>query len=145
VVRQLKDVFDFVIIDTSPVFGALDESCLLASDEIVVVLGLDEFSTDGLVTFHQNIESLRDRYDTEKPLMNKIVLNGRDLRLSQQNDYLSKMNSIASQTEMKLFIVPVDQSFKKAQSIHFPIQFLTDTKKETLEIIQKIANDIAKK
>lgn len=141
-VREVKNDFDYLVIDTSPSFGPLEESCLLASDEAITVLNIDEFSTDGLITFYQNIESLRERYDTEKPLMNKIVLNGRDLRLSQQNDYLAKMQTTAEQSKMNLYIVPVDQSFKKAQSIHFPIQFLTETKKETLSVISQLTNDI---
>ena len=141
-VKELKGDYDYIVIDTSPAFGALEESCLLASDEAITVLNIDEFSTDGLITFYQNIESLRERYDTEKPLMNKIVLNGRDLRLSQQNDYLQRMETTAEQSNMNLYIVPVDQSFKKAQSIHFPIQLLTETKKETLSVISQLTNNI---
>lgn len=141
-VREIKGEYDYIIIDTSPSFGPLEESCLLASEEAITVLNIDEFSTDGLITFHNNIESLRDRYETEKPRMNKIVLNGRDLRLSQQNDYLAKMESTAEQAEMKLYIVPVDQSFKKAQAIHYPIQALTETKKETLAVINQLVRDI---
>ena len=116
-VKELKSDYDYIVIDTSPAFGALEESCLLASDEAITVLNIDEFSTDGLITFYQNIESLRERYDTEKPLMNKIVLNGRDLRLSQQNDYLQRMETTAEQSNMKLYIVPVDQAFKKAHGV----------------------------
>lgn len=142
ILREIKDDFDYVIIDTSPAFGPLEESCLLASDEAITVLSIDEFSTDGLITFHTNIESLADRHDTDKVFMNKIILNGRDFRLSQQNDYLQRMETTAEQSNMKLYIVPVDQAFKKAQSIHFPIQFLTETKKETLSVISQLTNDI---
>ena len=103
--REVKEDFDFLIIDTSPSFGALEESCFLASDEAITVLNIDEFSSDGLITFMQNIDSLKDRYDTDKPKMDKIVLNSRDLRLVQQADYLEK---IKAATDSKLYIVPVD-------------------------------------
>ena len=93
ILREIKDDFDYVIIDTSPAFGPLEESCLLASDEAITVLNIDEFSTDGLITFHTNIESLADRHDTDKVFMNKIILNGRDFRLSQQNDYVQKITN----------------------------------------------------
>lgn len=137
--RELKDDFDFLIIDTSPSFGALEESCFLASDEAVTVLNIDEFSSDGLITFMQNIDSLKERYDTDKPKMDKIVLNSRDLRLIQQSDYLER---IKNATDSKLYIVPVDQSFRKAQSVHIPIQYLEGVKKETIAVIEKLANDI---
>ena len=87
----------------------------------------------------QNIDSLKERYDTDKPKMNKIVLNSRDLRLIQQSDYLER---IKSATDSKLYIVPVDQSFRKAQSVHIPIQYLEGVKKETIAVIEKLANDI---
>lgn len=137
--REVKDDFDFLIIDTSPAFGALEESCFLASDEAVTVLNIDEFSSDGLITFMQNIDSLKDRYDTDKPKMNKIVLNSRDLRLVQQTDYLEK---IRNATNSKLYIVPVDQGFRKAQSVHVPLQYLEGVKKETLSVISKLSSDL---
>lgn len=137
--RELRTEYDYIIIDTSPAFGALEESCLLASDEAITVLNIDEFSTDGLITFHQNIESLRERYDTEKPKMNKIVLNGRDLRLAQQNEYIEKLQT---ETNMNLYIIPVDQTFKRGQSVHYPIQSLSETKKETLSVINSLAQAI---
>lgn len=139
--REVKEEFDFLIIDTSPSFGALEESCFLASDEAITVLNIDEFSSDGLITFMQNIDSLKDRYDTDKPKMDKIILNSRDLRLVQQADYLEK---IKSATDSKLYIVPVDQSFRKAQSVHVPVQYLEGTKKETLSLIKELSSDIEK-
>lgn len=139
--REVKEEFDFLIIDTSPSFGALEESCFLASDEAITVLNIDEFSSDGLITFMQNIDSLKDRYDTDKPKMDKIILNSRDLRLVQQADYLEK---IKSATDSKLYIVPVDQSFRKAQSVHVPVQYLEGTKKETLSVIKELSSDIEK-
>ena len=139
-VRELKDQFDFIIVDTSPSFGALEESFFLASDEAITVLNIDEFSSDGLITFMQNIEKLRERYDTDKPRMDKIVLNSRDLRLIQQADYLEK---IRAATDSKLYIIPVDQGFRKAQSVHIPLQYLEGVKKETLSVISQLADDVS--
>lgn len=139
IMREIKDMFDVVIIDTSPAFGALEESCLLASDEAITVLSIDEFSSDGLITFLQNIDGLKERYDTDKPRMDKIILNSRDLRLIQQADYLEK---IKNATDSKLYIIPVDQAFRKAQSVHVPVQFLEGVKKETLEVLETLAKDI---
>lgn len=137
--REVRESFDFLIIDTSPAFGALEESCFLASDEAITVLSIDEFSSDGLITFLQNIDSLKDHYDTDKPKMNKIVLNSRDLRLVQQADYLEK---IRSATDAKLYVVPVDQGFRKAQSVHVPLQYLEGVKKETLSVISELSSDL---
>lgn len=141
--RSIKDDFDYTIIDTSPAFGALEESCLLASDEAVTVLNIDEFSNDGLITFIDNLAKMKDRLDVEKPLLKTIILNGRDLRLVQQKDYIERITqSVAG--KVQLFIVPIDQAFKKAQSIHIPLQFLEGAKKETLKVIGDIASSLSK-
>ena len=133
--------FEYCIIDTSPSFGALEKECFIASDEIVAVLQLDIFSTDGFTTFSDSIENLRDAYDLEKnkPLFNKIVFNGRDTRIAHQQILLEHFEKIKG---YKRFIVPVDQSFKKAQSAQTVISEILGVKKETLEAIQSIAESL---
>lgn len=139
ILKEIRDNFEFCIIDTSPSFGALEESCLLASDEAVTVLKLDEFSKEGLISFINNIEGLKERYDTEKPLLKKIVLNSRDLRLIQQQSIIDEItNSTASQ----IFTLPVDQTFSKAQQIHYPIQYLDSLKKQTADVIKSLADSL---
>ncbi|MCQ2596582.1 MAG: AAA family ATPase [Treponema sp.] len=136
--RNLED-FEYCIIDTSPAFGALEESCLLASDEAISVLRLDDFSRDGLITFLNNIENMKERFDADNPKLNKLVLNARDLRVIQQTEYLE---DISSSTKAQIFVIPVDQTFTKAQKYHYPIQMLEGTKKQTLEVLASLAEAI---
>lgn len=82
--RAVRDDFDYTVIDTSPAFGALEESCLLASDEAITVLNIDEFSNDGLITFIDNLNKMKDKLEIDKPNLKKIILNGRDLRLASK-------------------------------------------------------------
>ncbi|CAM4124570.1 ParA family protein [Treponema peruense] len=138
-VKELKDEFDYCIIDTAPAFGALEESCFLASDEALAVLNIDEFSKDGLIIFLENLNKMKKRYDSDLPVINKLILNSRDLRLTQQDDIIKE---IKESTDCELYIIPVDQAFKKAQSIHAPVQYLQGTKKETLNVISNIAEAV---
>ena len=48
VTDELSKAFDYCIIDTSPHFGPLEESCFIASDEVIPVMMIDRFSFDGL-------------------------------------------------------------------------------------------------
>lgn len=141
ILKEIREKFDFCIIDTSPSFGALEEACLLASDEAIAVLKFDEFSKEGLISFIDNIQNLKERYDTEKPLLKKLVLNSRDLRLSQQQFIIDE---IMSYTSSEIFTIPVDQTFTKAQQIHYPIQYLDTLKKQTAEVIKSLAISITK-
>lgn len=132
--------FDFAIIDTSPSFGALEEASFLASSEALAVLNIDEFSKDGLIIFLDNLNKLKRRYDSDLPVVNKIILNGKDNRLMQQDHIVKQIST--SLPNCQIFIVPVEQSFKKAQTIHHPIQALQGVKKETLSVISEITKSI---
>lgn len=133
--------FEYTVIDTSPAFNLLEKMCLVASDEVVAVLQLDIFSTDGLVTFSDSLSKLKKNMRTEKPLFNKLVLNSKDARIQQQEQLLSQF-SVSK--EFGLFLLPVDQAFKKAQAAQVTVQELYGTKPVTLSAIRRLAEEILK-
>lgn len=135
---ELAKAFDFCIIDTSPHFGALEESCMIASDFVIPVMMIDRFSFDGLEIFIENLNDLKKRQRLgEKPVINRIILNGKDNRLSTQAGKLEALKQTIPES-IKMNILPVDQAFKKAQDSHLPIESV-DAKKETLAAIEEIA------
>ncbi len=131
--------FEYVIIDTSPAFSPLEKSCFLASDEVIPVMQIDIFSTDGLSVFSRMIEELRSDFDTGKPALNSIVLNARDDRLPQQKTLLE---AYEQKIDLAKYLIPVDQGFKKSQGAGFFIQEYAKTKRETLEAIEALTNAI---
>lgn len=137
-----EEAFDVALIDCPPNFLAVVESCMLACDEAVVVIDLTEFSKDGLIQLKNNIDDLQERFDTDRPKMEKVVFNKRDLRLSVQNHI---MTSIEKDTAgaFKFYTVPVDQAFGKAQVMKVPVQDVEDAKPATLETIKTFAADLA--
>ena len=81
----------------------------------------------------------------DKPSLSKIVLNGYDARISQQNDNLKKFKNM-NMSGVEFFILPTDQAFSKSQKIKVAPQdqAATNVKKETTDILKDIANAIAK-
>lgn len=131
--------FDYAVIDTSPAFSLLEKMCLVASDEVVAVLQLDIFSTDGLVTFSDSLSALKRNMRTDKPLFNKLVLNSKDARIQQQGQLISQFSG---NKDFSLFMLPVDQAFKKAQAAQVSVQELYGAKKATLDAIRQISEAI---
>lgn len=129
--------FDFAVIDTSPAFNLLEKMCLVASDEAVAVLQLDIFSTDGLVTFSDSLAKLKKNMRTEKPVFKKLVLNSKDARIQQQEQLLRQF---AGNSEFELFMLPVDQAFKKAQAAQVTVQELYGAKDATLSAVKSLAD-----
>lgn len=148
-VAQLKDelskVFDYCIIDTSPAFGALEESCFIASDEVINVLKLDRFSYDGLKTFKVNLDSMKKRYNNcygvtvdGKPVLNKLILNENNNAIAQCRDLVAQYKALEP-SGFKIFVVPTDTGFRKAQTTSVPVQMIAGAKKDTLDSIAEIA------
>lgn len=140
---ELGKIFDFCVIDTSPAFGAIERAAFAAADEVIPVLQLNQFSLDGLQIFTTNLASAKKSLRLgDKPVLNKIILNGRDERIAQQNENLKMFEQMAG--NISLFILPTDQSYSKAQKVKLPIQILNSSKKETFDTLTKLAEAIAK-
>lgn len=144
VTDELEKAFDYCIIDTSPHFGPLEESCFIASDEIIPVMMIDRFSFDGLEIFMSNLSELKDRTKriSREAAIKRLVLNSKDNRLSTQGGKIEALTKTLP-SSMKLHVIPVDQAFKKAQDLHEPIDNV-DAKKETLDTIKEIAECLRK-
>lgn len=137
--KQFEELeFEFVIIDTSPAFSPLESQCYVASDEVIPVLQLDVFSSDGLSIFKNLLEKLKDDKESEKPALKRIIFNAKDDRLPQQKTLLEQYQKQSIDNEL----IPVDQAFKKCQGAGLFIQEYAKTKPETMEAIKKLAETI---
>lgn len=140
-INQLESLeFEFCIIDTCPAFSPLEKACYLASEEVIPIMQIDIFSTDGLGVFLSLMADLRKDFETGKPSLNKIVLNAKDDRLPQQKTLLDAYQN--NFKNLDLYIIPVDQGFKKSQGAGLLIQEYAKTKKETLETIENLAKSL---
>ena len=143
--NELANVFDYCVIDTSPAFGALEESCFIASDEVINVLKLDRFSDDGLKTFKVNLDAMKKRYDNcygvsvnGKPFLNKLILNENNNAIAQCRDLVAQYKALEP-SGYKVFVIPTDTGFRKAQTTSVPVQAIAGAKKDTLESLEEIA------
>ena len=140
--EQLKKDYDFCIIDTSPACGPIERSCFYASDEIIPVLKLEQFSVDGLEIFMNNLaEEKRKQRLTAKPEVRAIVLNAKDARIAQQNDNLKIFEGMAREN-VSVFVFPSDTAFGKAQKLHREVSSIPNVKKETMARMADLARHI---
>lgn len=60
VLRQIKEEYDFVIIDSPPSLGLLTVNGLVASDEVIIPVQAEYFALEGLGQLLQTIELVRE-------------------------------------------------------------------------------------
>ncbi len=142
---ELAKVFDYCVIDTSPDFDALTEQCLIACDEVINVLKLDKFSQDGLKTFRVNLDDLKQRYNNCYGVSTEGAPYQRMLILNENNSSFSRCRELITQYKQleprgfKIFVVPQEQGFPKAQNERVILQNMAGIKKDTLNSIREIA------
>lgn len=136
VLKQLG--FEYVVFDTAPSFDIFEENIFLATDLVIPVLLLDQYSINGLNTFRVKLTDFQKRKRTDKPLVKDIILNQYDNRLSMSKNVKEALAAL----NYNFHIVPIDQNFKKSSSVKLPIQYIKDTKKETLTVLTEIMESI---
>lgn len=140
--RKLEaENFDYAFFDVPPNFLSVVEMCMLASDEAIVVTELNEFSHDGLAELFDNIKDMQERFDTNRPKMDKIIITKRDHRLKIQEAMLKTLSD-AIPENFTIFVIPTDQAFPKSQDLKVPVQVLAETKAETLRVLKEISDAI---
>lgn len=90
-VNNLRERYDYIIIDCPPTLGLLVINALCASDGVIVPFRADDFSLKGLEHFYQVIADVADMGIVKAPEIFLHVPNLIDLRRKQENADLSKI------------------------------------------------------
>lgn len=127
---------DYVLFDMPPSYSELDKKVLLASDEVIPVLQLDKYSIDGLSDFFLLLSKLK--CGDEKPVLSRLIFNCYDKRKSIQKSLLKGIEELS----FKQYLVPTDETFKKAAEQGRMIQAMKNVKPTTSSVLAEIAKDI---
>jgi chromosome partitioning protein len=132
--------FKFCVIDTSPAFGPLEKSALLAADECLTPLMGDVYGQDGLTIFSDNLKQLKKSQRAERPSYRRIIFNAYDKRIPSHERILNELRTTAE--GMDVYCFPTDPVYRKAQDMETVIQSLTGIKPETKAELSRLAKDI---
>ncbi|GHU86949.1 chromosome partitioning protein ParA [Bacteroidia bacterium] len=82
---NVKDIFDFVIIDCSPSLGLITINSITASDSLIVTIQCEYFALEGLTKLLQTIKIVKDRFNPDLDIEGLLLTmyDGR-LRLPRQ-------------------------------------------------------------
>ncbi|HIQ51485.1 MAG TPA: MinD/ParA family protein [Nautiliaceae bacterium] len=86
---ELKKIYDFILLDTSPNMNWETKMALDASDTVILVSNPDTFSISNLISLIKNLE--KENYNIEGIVLNRVL--GKDFEIkSHEVEELTKIN-----------------------------------------------------
>lgn len=139
--KQLAGMgFEFCIMDTSSAFDTFEENIIRATDEIVTVMNLEPYALDGFFIFYNNLMQFGKTNGIHFKC-DKIVLNKVDNRLAVSKNIAAEVHKNFS--TFNIYTIPADQNFNKCINLRTPVQYMKNTKIETLSTLTQIAKGLA--
>ena len=131
ILANVKDEYDYIIIDCPPALGMLTINALSASNGVVIPMQCEFFSLEGLSQLIMTIKRIRQSYNPELEISGILLTmyNGRLVLTNQVIDELKKYYSD------KLFKTPISRSVKLSEAPSFgePICYYDPYSKGSLE------------
>lgn len=110
--EQVRDSYDFIIIDCPPSLGLLTLNCLAAADGVVIPLLCEFYSLEGISQLTQTIRHVKSRVNPSLELIG-VLVNMYDGRLTLT---VQVMEEIKRYFGAKLFARPVPRNVKLSEA-----------------------------
>ena len=125
---EVKDEYDYCIIDTPPSIGLLTVNAMVAADKIIVTANADAFSADGLVELYRDISAIQKYFNPELKI-DGILLTRYSERTTLAREMLKEFRQMAEKIDTKVYKtkIRVNVSIREAQ---YTRQLLSDYDKD---------------
>ncbi|RXK52110.1 ParA family protein [Aquirufa rosea] len=89
---EIKDTYDFIIMDCSPSLGLITINCLTAADSVIIPVQCEYYALEGLGKLLNTIKIIQSRLNPNL-MIEGILLTMYDLRLRLSNQVVNEVNS----------------------------------------------------
>ena len=118
---ELKDDYDFIIIDCSPSLGLITINALTASDSVIVPVQCEYFALEGLGKLLNTIKIIQTRLNTDLEIEG-ILLTMYDTRLNLANQVVEE---VKMHFESLIFETLIPRNIKLSESPSFGMPAIT--------------------
>ena len=115
--EEVKQQFDYIIIDTPAALGALTVNALTASDGLIIPVQADIYSLQGLAQIAEAVQAVK-KYCNKALKIKGILLTRYNGRAIISKDMLANFAEAAKQMQTKLYNTPIREAIavKEAQA-----------------------------
>ncbi len=102
ILKQVKDNYDYIVIDTPPTLGVLTINALVASDEVIVPVESGELALEGFEQFFNTIRAARKYHNPELKIAG-ILINMYRRNVNLQREYKKVLEEGCEKLGIHLF------------------------------------------
>ncbi len=112
--EKVEKDYDYILIDTSPSWGYLNQLILTITDKVIIPVKCDYFSLEAISSIFKTVRIVQKKYNKDLSIAG-IIINMFDKRLTNHAEYLSQISSIFKESIYDT-IIPQDITISKLQS-----------------------------
>lgn len=148
--EQVKDKYDYILIDTPPNLGLTQGNVLACVDKVIIPFQPESYSMRSLVKILKAIDSFRDQHNPSLSVLG-IVATLVDQRTILHSTVLQECRKFASENDIKMFDTVIPRSVRFATSVAYDTlpATLTDQNdkhvKSYIELAQEVLDHEKKK
>lgn len=140
--QEIKDLYDFIIVDCSPSLGLITINALTAADSVIIPVQCEYFALEGLGKLLNTIKIIQSRLNTNLEIEG-ILLTMYDVRLRLSNQVVEEVNTHFKQM---VFETIIPRNIKLSESPSFGIPAIAhDAESKGAVAYLNLAEEIIKK
>lgn len=140
---QIKDDYDYIIIDCLPSLGIMALNALIACDQFIVPMQCEHYSLEGLAQLLMTVKKIKKSSNKNLQLMG-IVFTMLDKRLIQSNEIMRDIKANFPPSSIFKTEIPRNVRISEAPSHGIPIIYY-DANSKGAEAYKKLGKEIIKK
>lgn len=113
--QEVKDDYDYIIIDTPPAFETLTQMAICASDKVILVAQASQFDIDALYQFSGGYNQIKSYYNPNIEILG-ILLTRFSERSKFRREVRENMSRLAEQLNSSLFNTVIRENVKIPES-----------------------------
>ena len=108
--------YEYVIIDCPPAVGAILQSILVASDEVIIPVTADRYSLQGLSQIWETIQNIRNGMNSNLSIAGFLLVRY-NTRTNLNKDIYAALEQIAKELDTRIFKTYIRESTKARESL----------------------------
>lgn len=130
--QPLRDLYDYIILDTPPNLGILLQNALIAADGVIVPITSSKFAVDGMGRFIETVNEVKAEPNPNLEVMGLLLVRYLERKVLAR-EVKEALPEIMSQLGTGVFdtTIPIDEAVEQSQAAQMPVEMYAPKSRAT--------------